>query len=113
MNLVINQTTIVTSEQGYETWQNDHDARPQPIFKRYYIKKIIEDVSFVPSVGEAIVEPMWDKVPHKVSIKYFDYDNNECIVTVTPFYIPVDSEWEKDFERIAQLHGWLIVSMTN
>ena len=97
----------------YDQWEKDNKARPQPVLKRFFLKKTIQDVSVVPNVGEAITDPMWEDKPHEVSIKYFDYDKDECHITVAPFYIPKGSAWEDDFERIAQLHGWEVIGITD
>lgn len=106
MNMILYNTVIITNEEGYSIWENNHEERPQPILERRSIEKVISDVVDVPSVGDSLSDPFWDRISLKVSMKTYNYDEGICKITVAPFYIVQGSKEDIEFENNINKAGW-------
>lgn len=109
MNLIIDHTVIVTDQNGYDAWRKDRMLRPEPIIERRYLRKIYNGVNVIPAKGDAIEDPLWDGIPQTVSIKIYNYDEEYCSITVTPFYVVEGTEWHRNLDNIIRGHGWEIL----
>ena len=111
MRLIILQTAMLIGESGYREWQGNKDARPHPVLKRIYLKKEITDVTIAPLVGEALSDGLWKNHPYEVSMKHFDYDKDECSITLKPTYIPENSPLERECEQRIVENGWEVIGI--
>ena len=61
----------------------------------------------IPHKGDFVEDPLW-KDPYEYEIEHviFDYYENTCYVSVSPFVPKIPKDRMYEFEHIAELHGW-------
>lgn len=71
-------------------------------------KKKYESVA-IPNVGNFVEDPLWkDPCEYEVEEITFNYDANECYVSLKPYGIEIPKNREDEIAHMANLHGWKV-----
>ena len=110
MKLIISQLFMTTTQDGIDEWAKDHTKHPKGTYKGY-VRKTIENPDVYPHMGDSISSSLWDRdfTEQKVMEVTFDYDEDECIVTLPIYYIVAGGPWDAEFDNIVTGHGWEVI----